>query len=68
MTRSKISNHIKKKWEIKYTLISDERNNVVKVEENDDNDDIDEGGMSDRERERERKKYWKDFSLCSINV
>ena len=37
MTRSKISNHIKKKWEIKYTLISsDERNNVVKVKEDDD--------------------------------
>lgn len=27
MTRSMISNHIKKKWEIKYVLISDEQNN-----------------------------------------
>lgn len=55
MTRSKISNHIKKKWEIKYALISDERNDA-------------ERHRKKGKKKRHEKKSLKDFVYGSINV
>lgn len=65
MTRSKISNHIKKKWEIKYTLISsDERNNVVKVKEDDD-DGIEGGERKEREKKTEATSV---YAVLMFNI